>query len=143
MSSKAGEYGHGDATFQAVGGETGVFKLVNTFYDIMDSATEAIKIRAMHGDDLSVSRDKLFRFLCGWMGGPKLFRERYGAIDIVSAHSHFAVDKSDRDAWLWAMSEAIKTQGYPQPLADYLLKQLTVPADRILAKHLAQQQSQQ
>ena len=136
-------YGQGDATFQAAGGEPGVLTLVNTFYDIMDASTETQQIRAMHAEDLAISRDKLYRFLCGWMGGPKLYRERYGPIDIIRSHTHFSVTEDDKNAWLWAMQRAIEAQNYPQSLADYLLKQLTVPADRILAKHQMMQQNQQ
>ncbi len=143
MTQATPSYGQADATFQAVGGETGVKKLVDCFYDILDTSERTQRIRAMHAPDLSISRDKLFRFLCGWMGGPKLYRETYGPIDIVNGHARFPIGQDDRDAWLWAMGQAIEQQNYPQTLAEYLLIQLTVPADRILAKQQSQQQSEQ
>ena len=38
MSDKRQNFGEGDATFQAVGGETGIRRLVDAFYDIMETS---------------------------------------------------------------------------------------------------------
>ena len=54
--------------YQRLGGEAGVRRLVDRFYDLMDTLPEAAHIRAMHPASLATSRDKLFKFLCGWLG---------------------------------------------------------------------------
>jgi len=123
-------YGVGDASFQAAGGEAGLRKLVDDFYDAMDQLPEAAKIRAMHPVDLTVTRDKLTRFLCGWLGGPKLYAERYGSIIIPQAHRRFEIGPAERDAWLACMREALKNQPYAAEFKQYLLEQLYVPAER-------------
>ena len=61
----------------------------------------------MHPGDLTVSIDKLARFLCGWMGGPKRYSEKYGGIAIPPAHSHLPVGESEKQAWLDCMREAL------------------------------------
>ena len=133
MSSKPHhDYGEGDASFRAAGGVEGVTRLVDAFYDAMDSLTEARDIRRMHPRDLSESRDKLTRFLCGWLGGPRLFAEKYGEIRIPLAHAHLRVGASERDAWLACMRHAIARQGYEPVFATYLLEQLRVPAERVV-----------
>lgn len=58
-------YGIGDASFQAAGGEVGIRRLIDTFFDRMSSDTRFATIYAMHPDDKVMSRDKLARFLCG------------------------------------------------------------------------------
>ena len=128
--SISSSYGNGDTSFQAAGGEDGVFKLVNCFYDVMQSHPKAKTIKDMHHQDLSVSRDKLARFLCAWLGGPKLFSQKYGTIRIPHAHSHLAIGPKERDAWLFCMEEALKEQNYSQDFKEYLMKQLYVPAER-------------
>ncbi|HRY16052.1 MAG TPA: globin, partial [Candidatus Competibacteraceae bacterium] len=80
------QYGVGDASYQAAGGETGIRKLVDAFYDAMERLPEAEKIRKMHPADLTVSRDKLTLFLCGWLNGPALYSKKYGPIRIPQAH---------------------------------------------------------
>ena len=125
-------YGVGDASYRAAGRREGIAKLVDAFYDTMDRLPEARRIRRMHPADLSVSRDKLTRFLCGWMNGPKLYNEKYGPIRIPSAHAHLPVGPEERDAWLLCMERAIAEQHYAADFAAYLLRELRVPADRIV-----------
>lgn len=124
-------YGDGDASFRAAGGESGLRRLVDDFYDIMDADPAAATIRAMHPDALEVSRDKLARFLCGWLGGPHRYNEKYGRITIPGAHSHLDIGVSERDAWLACMRDAIARQPWPDDFKDYLLRALAVPAERV------------
>ena len=125
------EYGVGDTTFQAAGGQDGIRQLIDTFYDIMGNDPKYRVIFDWHPDDLEISRDKLALFLCGWMGGPKPFVDKYGPIRIPDAHRHLKVTEVERDLWLDCMSRALAEQNYPQSLIDYLLEQLFVPAERI------------
>lgn len=122
-------YGIGDASFRAAGGGAGLRRLVDDFYRLMDSLPEAATIRAMHPDDLTEAADKLHRFLCGWLGGPKLYREKYGAIHIPAAHAHLDIGAAERDAWLHCMAQALAQQDYSQDFRDYLLRELFRPAE--------------
>jgi len=126
------EYGNADASFNAAGGEAGIFKLVEDFYRIMQERPDAKIIREMHPQNLEISIDKLARFLCGWLGGPKLYQEKYGSISIPAVHSHLVISVHERDAWLLCMQQAISLQPYADDFATYLLSQLRVPAERIL-----------
>ena len=71
------KFGEGDASFRAAGEIAGIERLVDDFYDIMDGAEFSATIRGMHPVDLEESRDKLARFLSGWLGGPKRYQEKY------------------------------------------------------------------
>lgn len=122
-------YGDGDTSFRTAGGVEGLRKLVDDFYRMMDNLPEAATIRAMHPADLALAADKLHRFLCGWLGGPKLYGEKYGSIHIPSAHAHLAIGAAERDAWLLCMERALAQQDYPQDFRDYLLRELFRPAE--------------
>ena len=124
-------YGDGDATHRALGGVDGIRDLVEKFYEEMDTLPEAQRIRRMHPKDLTVSIDKLARFLSGWTGGPKLYAEKYGPIKIPMAHKHLSVDAPERDAWLACMERALARCDYPEDLQAYMLRELFVPAERI------------
>lgn len=128
-SATTRRYGDGDTSFQAAGGTCGIYHLVADFYRLMDTLPEATTIRAMHPSDLSGSADKLHRFLCGWLGGPKLYAEKYGSIHIPSAHAHLSLGERERDAWLLCMERALALQNYPQDFRDYLLRALFRPAE--------------
>ncbi len=125
-------YGFENTSFQAAGGVEGITQLVDTFYTIMGTLPEARELLDMHPKDIDVSIDKLARFLCGWLGGPKLYREKYGKINIPQAHQHLPVTQENHDAWLTCMDQAIDQQDYPKDFSSYLKTQLRVPANRIL-----------
>ena len=129
--TQSSEYGVGDNSFQAAGGETGICNLVDSFYDIMSSEPDYQKIRSWHKADDFTMRDKLTLFLCGWLGGPRLYNIKYGPINIPSVHEHLNVTEKERDQWLSCMSKAIAKQDYPQKFAEYLIEQLAIPAERI------------
>ena len=124
-------YGVGDASYRAAGEQAGITKLVDAFYRIMDEWPEAAAIRRMHPSDLTESRDKLARFLCGWTNGPKLYSQKYGPIKIPPAHAHLRVGAAEREAWLACMERALAEQDYADEFRAYLLRELRVPAQRI------------
>lgn len=125
-------FGIADASFRAAGGETGIARLVNDFYRIMDEHEGAACARRLYPHDLSESRERLAAFLCGWLGGPRRYAERYGSINIPHFHTRWAVGEAERDAWLECMALAIANQAYAPDFASYLLTQLRIPAERIV-----------
>ncbi len=125
-----GEYGHEDTSFRTMGGEAGVRRLVDRFYDAMERRPDAARILGMHPSDLTVSRDKLFTFLCGWLGGPKRYAQRYGPIRIPRAHAHLDLAEPERDAWLACMQEAIDGMDVPDDFKAYFMREIRVPAQR-------------
>jgi len=126
------KYGDGDTSYQAAGELKGITKLVNAFYDYMETLPEAKTIREMHRPDLTESRQKLAYFLSGWLGGPRMYREHYGPIAIPPAHSHLPIGRDEVEAWLLCMQKAVDEQPYANTFKTYLIEQLRVPAERIL-----------
>lgn len=130
-TSRQQPYGTGSASFDAAGGEPGIRRLVDAFFDRMGSDPRFTTIYDMHPDDKVVSRDKLARFLCGWLGGPKLFQQKYGSIRLPMAHEHLAITESERDQWLACMTESVAEQPFQPDFRRYLMEQLAVPAESI------------
>jgi hemoglobin len=125
-------FGVGDASYQAAGGIDGLRCLVDDFYRIMDESDAAADIRRMHPESLDMARDKLACFLSGWLGGPRLFSEKYGSISIPAFHAQWPINAAHSAAWLGCMEQAIARQRYSQAFAEYLLAQLRVPAHRVV-----------
>ncbi len=123
------QYGNGDTSFKAAGGEAGVRKLVNDFYDQMEQLPEAKIIREMHSADLTESRDKLHLFLCGWLGGPRLYQEKYGGMSIPKAHSHLKIGEHESKTWILCMQKALDKQAYKESFKRYLITELRRPAE--------------
>lgn len=117
--------------YEAAGEIEGITRLVDEFYVNMDTLPEAKTIRDMHPPDLMESRRKLTYFLCGWLGGPRLFQQHYGPISIPGAHKRFPIGYEERDAWLLCMQRAVAVQPYSDQFKDYLLAALSIPAERV------------
>lgn len=131
MSNFSGEYGVQNYSYLMAGELAGISKLVNEFYYNMSVFSESQKIRSMHSNDLSESGKKLSYFLSGWLGGPKLYAEHYGSINIPLAHKHLSVGVEESEAWLLCMQKAVDNQPYEASFKIYLMEQLRVPAERI------------
>lgn len=131
MNPEVVKYGVDDCSYKAAGELPGLIKLVDAFYDHMESLPEARKILHMHPADLALSRKKLAFFLSGWLGGPKLYSENFGGINIPLAHKHLPIGYEERDAWIICMQKAVAQQPYEESFKSYLIDQLRVPAERI------------
>ena len=131
MNVRNDQYGIGNSSYIMAGELAGITQLVDDFYRNMDTFKESKHIRDMHPDDLSESRKKLTYFLSGWLGGPRLYTEHYGGINIPQAHRHLSVGVAESEAWLCCMEKAIDQQPYKDEFKAYLLAQLRIPAERI------------
>jgi hemoglobin len=65
------------------------------------------QLRAVHGSDLDNARQRLFWFLCGWLGGPQYYTERFGHPRLRARHMAFAIGITERDQWLACMDQAM------------------------------------
>ena len=93
--------------FDRIGGEAKVRALVDRFYDLMDLDPAFAALRAVHPTSLDGSRDKLFWFLCGWLGGPQHYTERFGHPMLRARHLPFSIGVKERDQWLACMRQAM------------------------------------
>jgi hemoglobin len=93
--------------YSLIGGAEPIRQLVDRFYDLMELEPKYAVIRQMHPTDLSASRDKLDLFLSGWMGGPELYREKYGHPMLRARHLPFPIGSVERNQWLDCMQRAM------------------------------------
>ena len=93
--------------YQRIGGDAVIRKLVDRFYDLMDELPEAYAARKIHPADLTESRNKLFDFLSGWLGGPQRFVEKHGHPMLRRRHFPYAIGPVERDQWLLCMQLAL------------------------------------
>jgi hemoglobin len=115
--------------FASLGGEPGVRALVDRFYDLMDLEPAFAGVRSLHPSSLDGSRDKLFWFLCGWLGGPDLYIERFGHPRLRARHLPYAIGIAERDQWLACMMQAIDESGTDPVLAQRLAESFFGTAD--------------
>jgi hemoglobin len=110
-----------DTPFEWIGGEPVVKALVERFYDLMDIEPGYSALRATHAGPLDNARQKTFWFLCGWLGGPQYYTEKFGHPMLRMRHmpQHTgggSIGIKERDQWLACMNQAMVETGVDEPL---------------------------
>lgn len=117
-SDQGNPWGTEPTPYVAVGGDAGVRALVEAFYDRIEA--ESPVLREMLPRDTSGSRDKLYEFLSGWLGGPNLYWERRGHPRLRMRHMPFSIGTAEAEEWARCMEAAIDDVGLAGPVATWL-----------------------
>jgi hemoglobin len=118
-----------DTPYEWIGGEAAVRRLTERFYDLMDLEPGYTALRAVHGDTLANARDRLFWFLCGWLGGPQYYTEQFGHPRLRARHMPFKIGILERDQWLACMDQAMGETGVDETLRARLRDSFFQTAD--------------
>ena len=118
-----------DTPFEWIGGEERVRALTERFYDLMDLEPAYADLRASHGPDLGNARQRLFWFLCGWLGGPQHYMDRFGHPRLRARHMPFAIGIKERDQWVACMNQAMLEVQVPNDLRLRLTNSFFQTAD--------------
>ncbi len=110
--------------YEQIGGEAGVRRLVDRFYELMDTLPQAKACRDVHPADLSGSAAKLFDYLSFWLGGPPLYTEKYGHPMLRARHLPFSIGKEERDGWLLCFAHAWAEVAATAPIRDVIMRKV-------------------
>jgi hemoglobin len=120
---------NGLTPYQLLGGEAVVRRLVDTFYDQMDEDPDFFGIRKLHPASLTSSREKLYMFLTGWLGGPPLYTSEFGHPRLRARHLPFAIGEAERDQWMVCMAKALEVVGVEPSMRERLNASFANTAD--------------
>ena len=70
-----------------------------------------------------------FWFLCGWLGGPQHYTERFGHPKLRLRHMPFVIGILERDQWLACMDQAMGETGVDEALRARLRDSFFQTAD--------------
>jgi hemoglobin len=118
-----------ETPFECIGGEASVRRLVDRFYDLMDLEHDFLDLRAAHGPELANARERLFMFLCGWLGGPDYYIEKHGHPRLRMRHMPFSIGVKERDQWVACMDQAMMETQVPEALRTRLKTSFFQTAD--------------
>ena len=104
--------------YQIIGREAGVRELASAFYEAMDELEEAAEVRAMHAANLDLIKEKLFQYLNGWLGGPHLYKDKYGTICLTDPHQPYPIGAEQRDQWIACWERALEKVDAPHDFRD-------------------------
>jgi len=112
-----------------LGGEAVVRRLADTFYDQMDEDPDYFVIRKLHPQSLTGSREKFYKFLTGWLGGPPLYTDEFGHPRLRMRHMPYPIGSIERDQWMACMASAMDAVGVEAEMKARLIGSFANTAD--------------
>jgi hemoglobin len=95
----------------------------------MDEDPDFFGIRKLHPASLTSSREKLYMFLTGWLGGPPLYTSEFGHPRLRARHLPFAIGEAERDQWMVCMAKALEVVGVEPSMRERLNASFANTAD--------------
>lgn len=125
-------WGDAEIPYVELGGDQAVMDLVHSFYDIIEEQSPTL--RAMLPANTAGSRQKLYEYLSGWLGGPPLYTAKRGHPRLRARHTPFAIGHAEAEEWMRCMRVALDRQEVVGPIRDFLEEKLAP-----LAEHMVNQ----
>lgn len=107
-----------DPTLYQLLGDERLEKLVEEFYSRVQES--AIISHLFAGSDFDLVKEKQFRFLSQFLGGPPRYIEKFGHPKMRMRHLPHRIDEAAKTEWLKLMKEAIQTLDWDDQLKDAL-----------------------
>ncbi|MBO8165267.1 MAG: globin [Brevibacillus sp.] len=114
-----------DNPYEMIGGDETVARLVDTFYDLVKQHPD---LAPLFPDDLTETKEKQYRFLTQYLGGPALYSQRYGHPMLRARHLRFPITPRRAQAWLACMKEAMDRIGLTGEVREAIFQRLTMTA---------------
>ena len=95
-----------ESFYDEVGGQAFFERLVDAFYAYVERDE---LLRPMYPADLGESKRNMVLFLSQYWGGPTTYMQERGHPRLRMRHAPFRITKKARDAWIEAMTAALKS----------------------------------
>ncbi len=115
--------------FQRFGGEETLKKLVPVFYAKVAKHPDLAPIFPA---DFSLTKEKQYKFLTQFFGGPGLYSQEYGHPMLRARHMPFSITPTRAKAWLSCMKEALDEVGIEDHVKEEMFARLTFTAHHMV-----------
>ncbi|MCL6548808.1 MAG: globin [Alicyclobacillus sp.] len=111
--------------YELIGGAETVARLVDAFYS---RVVRHPGLRPLFPDDITPVRNKQYRFLTQFFGGPRLYSDVYGPPMLRARHLPHPITPKRAEEWLECMAGALEEAGIQGPLRDFIFARLSQTA---------------
>jgi len=132
MSSSPTENAAESIDLERLGGEAGVRRWVDRFYDKVPAHP---LLGPLFPPDLTDSRDKQWAFFVEFFGGERRYTERYGPAFLRFKHRKARIGQPERDAWMELMLASLREQTGDESLIARVAARLGPIATNMINHH--------
>ena len=124
------------SAYERLGGAEGIRRLVEVFYDIVETHPEGRPLVALHnqGNGFSHAREAQFAFLSGFLGGPQLYSEQHRHSNVKRVHAHMTIGQAERDSWVNCMAMALDTLDVEADFKAWLMTHFRRVSDGLMSR---------
>jgi hemoglobin len=119
--------------YEALGGESVLSLLVDTFYDKVSRHPE---LSHLFPEELTETARKQKQFLTQFLGGPTLYTDEHGHPMLRARHMPFVITPIQAEAWLDCMIKAMDEIDVKGPIREYMIERLTMTAHHMVNQPL-------
>lgn len=113
------------SSYEQIGGAETVARLVDAFYRRVAADPD---LKPIFPDDFTEVREKQYRFLTQFFGGPPLYSEVHGHPRLRMRHLPFPITPQRAKAWVACMDGAMEEIGLEEPMRSELFGKLAQTA---------------
>lgn len=103
---------------------------MDAFYDIIEE--DSPSLRAMLPAKTTGSRQKLYEYMSGWLGGPPLYTDRRGHPMLRKRHLPFPIGAAEADEWMRCFGLAMDRAEVDEPIRGFLDERLAPLAQHMI-----------
>jgi hemoglobin len=115
--------------YELIGGAQTVSRLVDVFYDLVKQDPS---LSPIFPNDLTETKDKQYKFLTQFLGGPALYNDEHGHPMLRARHMPFPITPKRAEAWLSCMSQAMDSIGLEGDVRNAIFERLTMTAHHMV-----------
>ena len=118
--------------YQDIGGAQTLQKLVDVFYNLVAAHPDLAPI---FPEDLTETKERQFKFLSQFLGGPDLYSREHGHPMLRARHMPFPITPERAEAWLSCMNQAMDKTGIQGKIREYVFNRLVQTAYHMVNQH--------
>lgn len=115
--------------YEMMGGADTIGRLVDVFYKKVQAHPNLSKL---FPEDIIPVRNKQYKFLTQFFGGPRLYSDVYGAPMMRVKHLPHPITSTRAEEWLQCMASSLDEIGVQGPIRDYIFERLTLTAHHMV-----------
>jgi hemoglobin len=112
-----------------LGGEEGVRRWVNKFYDLV---AQSPVLAPIFPPDLALTRAKQWAYFVEFFGGPPLYTQAYGRPFLRFKHRHAKIGRPERDTWMELLETSLRETSGDGALAAAVAARIAPIADAMV-----------
>ena len=93
--------------YERVGGLRAVERIVDRHIDIVLRSDDCRALQVLYTKDMSRYRTHMVEYVSGFLGGPVVYAEKHGPVELHAYHRNMVITPKLRDLWFGCLTQAL------------------------------------